>query len=170
LAGAIDSLLKISIAASVLIASGSISYYYMRYLPERDAQIENERKLENARTEYARQVEQSRAAAEKTADIERQAADKEATQTRYKICLKNADSNYSFAWADQCRKIADAAQKNRSECISKSTTDKSSCDLIYPKVDFNPDCSLNRAIGNDLNDQLQKSHERCLQESRLGLQ
>jgi hypothetical protein len=169
LANSIDSILKVSVAASLLIGSGSVSYYYLRYLPERDAQLQSERKLEKARAEYARQVEQSRLAEEKKNGLERQAADKEAIQDKYQACVTTADSNYSLAWADQCRKMSDTAQKNRADCISKSTSDKLFCDRIYPKVDFNPDCSLNRGVGNDLNDQLQKSHERCLQESRLGL-
>lgn len=169
MANTIDSFLKISIAASVLIASASISYYYLRYLPERDAQIERDQKLEKARAEYARQAELSRLAAEKKADAEKQSAARDAIQGRYQACLAAAETNYSLAWSGQCKHVADTAQKSRSDCLSK-TTEKSTCDLIYPKVDFNPDCSLNRVSGNDLNDQLQRSRERCLQESRLGLQ
>jgi hypothetical protein len=50
LAGKIDAILKISIVASVLFASSSVGYYYLSYLPRRDARLEPERALEQLRT------------------------------------------------------------------------------------------------------------------------
>ncbi len=169
LAGPVDTFLKASIAASVLIVSASIAYYYLHYLPQRDAQIDSDRMLERARVEYSRQAEQVRLSAEKRANEEKQTADREAQQARYEFCVHAAETNYSRQWADQCKRISDKAQKQRADCISKAT-DKASCDMIYPPGDASPNCSLPRVLGTDIDDQLQKSRERCLQESRLGLQ
>lgn len=113
MAGKVDSFLKVSIAASVLIASGSVANYYLRYLPQRDTQTENDRKLERARTEYSRQAEQARLAAENQANEEKQAADRETVQSRYQLCVRTAEISYSRGWADQCKRVADKAQKQR---------------------------------------------------------
>ena len=56
----IDALLKISVAVSLVVASGSVAYYHLVYVPQKDARIELERKTENARAEYARQDERAR--------------------------------------------------------------------------------------------------------------
>jgi len=50
LAGKIDAILKLSVVASVLFASSSVRYYYLSYLPRRDARFEPERALEQLRT------------------------------------------------------------------------------------------------------------------------
>lgn len=169
MAGKIDAFLKISIALSVLAAAGSIGYYYSVYLPARDAQIDAERKLELARAEYARQAEQARVAAERHADEQKEAANKDAIQTRYQRCLSNAENLYSIGWTDQCKRVSDNAQKQRADCLAKFPQGKGWCDSVYPKSDFNPNCTLLRTIGTDLNDQLEKAKQQCLQESRLGL-
>jgi hypothetical protein len=169
LPGTIDAFLKASIAASVLIASASVAYYYLYYLPQRDAQVDSDRKLERARIEYSRQAEQARLSAEKQANDAKQNADREAVQNRYQICVQTAEDVYNVSWADQCKRIADKALKQRTDCLAKAT-DKTYCDSVYPPKDATPNCGLPRALGNDLDDQLQKSRERCLQESRLGLQ
>jgi hypothetical protein len=61
----VDTFLKASIAASVLIASASIAYYYLHYLPQRDAQVDRIRQMEQARIEFSRQAEQARLIEEK---------------------------------------------------------------------------------------------------------
>jgi hypothetical protein len=59
-AGTVDAFLKVSVAASLLLAAGSVGYYHSIYLPGRDAQLDRERKLDAARAEYSRQAEQAR--------------------------------------------------------------------------------------------------------------
>ena len=49
LAGKIDAILKLSVVASVLLASSSVGYYYLVHLPHQDAQFEPERVLERLR-------------------------------------------------------------------------------------------------------------------------
>ena len=180
MATTIDSILKVSIAASVLTVSASISYYYLRYLPERDAQIESDRKLEKARAEYSKQAEQARLSAERReADIrlaaekrdaeEKEAAGREAIQIRYRNCLRVAQLNYSANWSQACNQISDDATKSYKECISQGTV-KATCDRLYGGRSASSDCSLPRFRATDINDDLDKAKKRCLEESRAGLQ
>jgi hypothetical protein len=47
---------------------------------------------------------------------------------------------------------------------------KEVCVSMYSGRDASPSCSLPRALGTDLSDELDKSRKRCLDESRAGLQ
>jgi hypothetical protein len=59
------------------------------------------------------------------------------------------------------------AQTDRADCLAKGMV-KATFDMIHPVADPSPSCAL--PGGKVLNDRLQQSRERCLQESRLGLQ
>lgn len=166
----IDGFLKISIAASVILAAASVGYYHVVYLPNRDAQLDDERKLERGRAEYSRLAEQARLADEKRAAEEKQNAEKEAVQTRYQYCIRSAQNIYETGWASQCKRISDAAVKEHSGCIAQGTLQKSACDNIYRTTDASPNCSLPRVLANDLGEDLEKARNRCLQESRSGFQ
>jgi hypothetical protein len=87
-AGKIDALLKVCIVLSVLLVSSSVGYYYLVYLPARDAQIDFERALENARIDAAKRAEQERTLLQQQAIEQRQSAERAATQFRYDACLK----------------------------------------------------------------------------------
>lgn len=157
-----------------------MGYYYSAYLPARDAQLDRDRKLEAARAEYARQAEQARltaarqesearAAAEKQEADERLAAAREAVQRRYRTCVSNAEANYSANWTQACRRISEKTAKDYKDCLAQGTA-KSTCDQVYSERSASPDCSLPRALGNDISEVLDKTRARCLEESRAGLQ
>jgi hypothetical protein len=60
-AGKIDAFLKLSIVAGVLLASSSVAYYYVIYLPDRDARIDaNNGAAEQRRAEEKAAAEQRR--------------------------------------------------------------------------------------------------------------
>jgi hypothetical protein len=182
MAGAVDTFLKISVAVSLLGAAGSVAYYHSIYLPMRDAQLDRDRKQETSRAEYARQSELAKAtaqkreaeirdAAEKREAAERQAAERETIQSRYQGCVRRAEYNYNSNWAQQCKKEIDGAATKYKDCISQPQADKNFCNTLYSARNNSPtDCSLHRVLGGDLNDQLEKSRKRCLDESRAGLQ
>jgi hypothetical protein len=170
LAGKVDAFLKISAAASIMLASASVGYYYVVYLPQRDAQTDRERKLETARAEYSRQTEHARLAAEKRDAEEKEIAAREAVQARYQGCIRSAESNYSASWATQCRRISDKSAKDYNDCVTKGQMSKELCVSMYSGRDASPSCSLPRALGTDISDELDKSRKRCLEESRAGLQ
>ncbi len=165
---AVDAFLKLSLAVSLLAAAGSVGYYHAIYLPARDSQLDRDRKIESARAEYSRQAEQARLAEENRQAEENQAAAREAVQVRYRTCLTNAENNYSYSWAQACKRISDQAVKDSKDCLSQPVNTKSSCDLLYPERAR--DCtSLPRVLATDIGD-LDKARKRCLDESQAGLQ
>jgi hypothetical protein len=168
MAGPVDAFLKVSIAAAALFASASVGYYYVHYLPQRDAQLDQNRKLEAARADLAKQADYARQAAEKRASEERQTANREALQARYRLCVSNVERNYSETWAEECRKVSAKAKKDRADCYARGGTTKDLCDAINPVKEYSEDCSLPN--GKAINEQLERSRARCLQESQLGLQ
>jgi len=156
LAGKLDTFLKLSIIASVFMASASVGYYYLVYLPRRDAQldfqyqmerkaVEVEKRQERARAEAEKEAEQQRLRLEEQAREERQAAEKAGAQQRYQQCIKIARSDYETSWAAECKRIAIEVRK------------------------ADPTCTLPRKIGADLTDRLHQEVDRCLQENKAGL-
>jgi hypothetical protein len=59
LAAKIVAILKLSIVASVLLASSSAGYYYLIYLPQRDLQFEPQRVLERFRAAAEKRAERA---------------------------------------------------------------------------------------------------------------
>jgi hypothetical protein len=109
LAGKIDAILKLSVVASVLLASSSVGYYYLVHLPHQDAQFEPERVLERFRGAAKKRAEQElllfeqqaweQRAAEQQAAEERQALEK---ANRYQVCLSRATDNYNASRLAAC--------------------------------------------------------------------
>jgi hypothetical protein len=162
----VDGFLKFCAAVSLLVAAASVGYYFSVYLPERDAKMDREKQFEQAKAEIARKSEQARLAEEREAEIKRQSDAAEAKQFRYRMCLANAEELYSQNWASRCREEAQAATKRRIDC--QKTAPSANCDGMYPVVDAGPNCTLSG--GKVLNERLEKSRNRCLEESRSGVQ
>jgi hypothetical protein len=169
-AGKIDAFLKLSVALSLLGAAGSVGYYYSVYLPTRDAQLDQDRKIESAKSEFARRTEAQARQAEAQAQEDRQAAQKAAIRDRYQTCTRIADMSYNSNWALNCKRLADKQAKDRSECLSGGITQKSACESLYPPRDPGASCSLPRTIAADLDSDQNRAHEMCLRESQAGLQ
>jgi hypothetical protein len=174
--GKVDTFLKLCVAAAMLVASASVAYYYVIYLPQRDVRLDRDRRLEVGLAQYARQAERAKSAAEQSRRDEEkrdaelaQAAAREASQQRYQNCLRTAEDIYSAFWAAQCKRIADKAAKNLKDCIAQGIADKEQCHSIYSR-DVSPNCVLPRIVGTDISDVLDKSRKRCLDENRAGLQ
>jgi hypothetical protein len=170
MAGKIDAFLKLSVALSLLGAAGSVGYYYSVYLPTRDAQLERDRKVENAKLEFARLAETEARRSEAQAQEEQKAADKAAIRDRYQTCVNGADATYSSNWALNCKRLADKQVKDRSECLTGGMMQKSTCDSLYATRDPTGNCSLPRPIASDLDGDRHRAREMCLRESQAGLQ
>jgi hypothetical protein len=80
-AGRIDAFLKLSVIAGVLVASSSVAYYYVVYLPRRDAQLDVEQAWERARADAERRAEWERALSEQRAS-EQRASERRASEQR----------------------------------------------------------------------------------------
>jgi hypothetical protein len=167
----IDVVFKLSIVAAILLVSSSVGYYYVVYLPSRDARLDEERRLDIARAEAEKRAEQERVLAEQRALEQRQTLEKVAAQVRYDACQNRATANYSASWATSCKRIADNNLKKRADCIKTASSDymRSTCNDIW-KVDPGPNCTLPRALGTDIEQEMVRAQDRCLQESKAGLQ
>jgi hypothetical protein len=163
LAGKIDAILKISIIASVLFASSSAGYYYLSYLPRRDARFEPERALEQLLMEQ--QASEQRA-------LEQQAAEQRQlleNADRYQACLSRASQSYNDSRMAACNRLQEKVIKNHDTCIRSGFREKV-CNLAYVVREPSPNCTLPQAIASNLDDEAEKARDRCLKESRLGLQ
>jgi hypothetical protein len=166
MAGPVDAILKLSVAVSLLGAGASVGYYYSAYLPARDAKLDNERRLETAHAEFARKVAEEHADAERSAAEDRQARERAAVQASYDACINRVVAGYNASWASNCKRLADQARKSRAGCTGTAE----SCDLIFPARDAGPDCALPPNLASSLDTQVDRDKDRCLQESRAGLQ
>ncbi len=150
----LDALLKLSIIAGVLFASASVGYYFLVYLPQRDAQFDAQRAQEKEQADAAREAQQERQAEE--------AAD---AQLRYQTCLTHATENYNAVWASNCKRVAEQTLADRATCIYS----KEMCNSLYQPRDSSPNCALPGLLAKDLNASLDRARDRCLQESKAGL-
>jgi hypothetical protein len=160
---AVDTFLKISLAASLLAAGGSVGYYYAAYLPARDAQLDSER----VHAESARKAAEDRVQAEREAAAEqRQAHDKAAAQVRYESCIARAASVRDGSWTSNCKNLADRAQKDRANCTFLPAT----CDRMFPARDPTVACPLPKDLASSISADLERSKDRCFAELKAGLQ
>jgi hypothetical protein len=176
LAGKIDAILKLSVVASVLLASSSVGYYYLVDLPHRDAQFEPERVLEKLRAAAKKRAEQEQLffeqqaseqrAAEQQAVEERQALEK---GNRYQVCLSRATDNYNASRLAACNRPREKIIKDRDDCI-KLGFSKEVCAMAHVVREASPNCTLPRAVALALDADVEKARDRCLEEDRAGLQ
>ncbi|NOJ47830.1 hypothetical protein [Bradyrhizobium archetypum] len=166
MAGPVDAFLKISLAVSLLGAAGSVGYYYSVYLPARDVQMDNERRLEKARADIARKAAEERAREEQDAAEQRRALERGAAQVNYEACISRVENTYHATWASNCKGVAEKVRKARASCTFGPTT----CDSIHAAPDPGPNCSLPTTIASSINASMQQGKDRCLQESKAGLQ
>lgn len=148
-----------------MLAAGSVGYYYSVYLPNRDAELDGERRLEKARAEFARKSAEERALAEREAAEQKQTREKAEIQARYEYCITRAERAYDTNWTSTCKSLADKARKDRASCTLPPAT----CDSMYPVRDPTVACSLPQSLASSINTDLERSKNRCLQESNAGL-
>jgi hypothetical protein len=174
--GKLDALFKLSIIGSVLLASLSVGYYYVIYLPRRDAQLNFEQKMERARSEDARRAEQARTLAEherarteQQALEQRQSAEKAGIKLHYEKCLLSAAADYDVLWAAKCSAYREILLKEHDDCISNRFMTKTICDENHKVPDASASCKLPGAIASAVETSLDRARNCCLQESAAGL-
>jgi len=146
----VDQVLKISVAAAILFAGLGVGYYYAFYLPQKDAR--------------ARADAQAAAAAQAKAQ-----QDAEAKRTAgYKACLDAAQTSYRNDWNSNCMLKADEQEASYRSCLGQPYASPEQCRASFPPLE-RMDCSLPVAIAGQLNDQLDKSKARCVEQARAGL-
>lgn len=76
------------------------------------------------------------------------AAGKADAQARYHSCVSGVETDYDYAWANECRRIFQPTETG-------------------PR--YTPNCALPVSIANELNAILERHRDRCLQEVNAGL-
>jgi len=177
LAAKINALLKLSVIASLLLASSGVGYYYGVYLPGRDAQLDEERTLEKVRAYADKRAEQERLASEQRELEQRQAAakiasekEKAAAEARYQTCLKDAGIHHDASWTAECKRLADKALQDHADCLAKSNLSQGYCDTAYRPRDASPNCMLPVTAATALDGDLNTARNRCLQERKAALE
>jgi SPOR domain len=174
LAGKIDAILKLSVVASVLLASSSVGYYYLVHLPHRDAQFEPERVLERLRAVAKKRAEQEewlfeqqaseRRAAEQQRVEERQTVEK---ANRYQACLNQATDNYNASRLAACNRAREKIIKDQDDCV-KLGFSRGVCAMAHVVREASPNCTLPRTVALTLDTDVEKARDRCMEEDKDG--
>jgi hypothetical protein len=114
-AARMNTVLKLSVVVSLLLASSGVGFYYGIYLPRRDAQLENERRQEKAQADAQKRVAQERSLAERKKAEQRQAETKASAEAHYQTCLNKANVTHETLWAAECKRLAEKALADHTE-------------------------------------------------------
>jgi hypothetical protein len=162
----ICAILKVGVAASALLASSSVGYYYLAYLPYRDAEPERALELaagkmpaEQGQSFFEQQALERRAAQQKATE-ERQALEK---ANRYQACLSRATEKYNASRLSTCNLPREKIIKDRDDCIKLGFSEKV-CAMAHVVPEASPNCTLPRAVALSLDADVEKARDRCREE------
>jgi hypothetical protein len=168
--GKLAARLRLGLIASVVLAASSVALYYKLYVPIREAQIANERLLEQAQAEARKRAEQERLLAQQQDADQTQAAAKAAAQARYQSCIGSAAATHDSAWAAECKRRSDQIRQDHDDCLNKLKLPQTYCDASYVVRDDSPTCMLPGTIATVLDADLQRARNLCLRNSQALLQ
>jgi hypothetical protein len=170
-----NAILKISIVASVLLASFGVGYYYLVYLPQREVQFEPQRVLERFRAAaekragraeqelslFEQKVSEQRVAEQKVAE-ERQALQK---ANRYQACLSRATDSYNTSRLAACNRPREKIIKDQDDCV-KLGFSRNVCTMAHVIPEASRNCGLPRTVALALDAGVEIARDRCLEEDR----
>ena len=155
-----DAVLKLSLAAAVLLAGAGVGYYFGIFLP---AQAIHETRDSGTR----RQIEST----DRTADLERarlaEAQRREAAQQRYQACLGTANTTYSARWSSGCRVQHERQQAAYDDCADDLFSTRAGCARKFP-VEPERGCALPVQISDRLVSDRDAARAQCLGELQGG--
>jgi len=91
-----------------------------------------------------------------------------AVQNDYQACLDNANIGHDAAWASECQRIGDKDRRDYANCTDNLNLSKTYCDAAYTIRDVSPSCRLPPGIATGLDAELERSRNRCLQQSKAS--
>ena len=150
--GIADTVLKLSVAVAFLIAGVSVGYYFLVYVPAKDARA---------------QAAATAAAANATAQ---QAASQQAATRRaanYNSCLAAADTAYHADWNSNCATRSQQREADFNRCVGGFLSE-SDCRDQNPYIPPT-DCQLPTVVADSINGELKDAKDRCLQQAKDGL-
>jgi hypothetical protein len=159
----IDTILKVAVIVAVTATSSALSYYYIIYLPLRDAQMEAVRQTEmRVAEEKARQEIERAAALERAARYQQEWA-----KERYRLCVSIAEQSYSLNWDTECERQSTRQNQLIASCISEQ---RFGCQSLFDKKIPAQDCALPKDLADQYNTRLKDDRDRCMQEYRDAIQ
>ena len=154
--GVADTVLKLSIALAFLIAGVSVGYYFLVYVPGKDARAQA---AATAAAANAKATASAQAAASQQAAAKRTA--------NYNSCLASADATYHADWDGNCATRSQQREADFNRCAGGFLSD-SECRETNPYIPP-ADCQLPSTIADSLNGELRDAKDRCLQQAKDGL-
>jgi hypothetical protein len=166
----IDALLKLSVIASLLLASSGVAYYYAVYLPQRDSERDRETSLQKLHVYAEKRATEERSATQHGEADQRGAEAKASAGVRYQNCVDGARTDHDMSWAAACKRLADKVTQDHTNCLSIPNLPKGYCDVAYRTRDPAANCTLPVEMGADLDAALNAARKFCLQERNAALQ
>jgi len=170
-----NAILRISIVASVFLASAGVGYYYLVYLPQREVQFEPQRVLERFRAAaekraagakqelslFEHKVSDQRAAEQRVAE-ERQSLEK---ANRYQACLSRATDSYNTSRLAACNRTREKIVKDQDDCVNLGFP-RNVCAMAHVIPEASPNCKLPRTVALALDAEVEVARNDCLEEDR----
>src|SRR5580658_5747719 len=169
LAAKIDAFLKLSVIASLLLASSGVAYYYAVYLPQRDSEQDRESSLQKLHAHGQKRADQERSVAQRRETEQRQAEAKAGAGIRYQNCVDGARSSHDVSWAAACQRLADKVVQGHTDCLSIANLPRGYCDAAYGARDSSAHCTLPAEMAVDLDANLNTARKTCLQERNAAM-
>ena len=152
-----DAVLKLAIAAAILTIALSVGYYFVVYIPRRDA--DNQARAAAAQSAQAAQQAQQAAQAQQNQTARRDA---------YNSCVADASAAYSANWDSSCRTQSDERSSQYRSCASGGFYNVQQCLNMYPALPAS-NCTLPAAVGNRWDQLLKTDKDKCLEVAKDGL-
>lgn len=156
-----DAVLKLSLAAAVLLAGAGVGYYFGIFLP---AEAIHETLDKGTR----RQTEDT----DRSADLERaRLADEQkraAAQQRYEGCLASASLTYQDHWSQACRAQSARQQAAYEDCADDLFSTREGCARKFP-VEPERGCALPVQLSGRLVADRDAARAQCLGELQGGV-
>jgi hypothetical protein len=170
-----NAILKVSLVASLLLASSGAGYYYLVYLAQREVQLEPQRVLERFRAAAEKRAERAeqelslfeqnvwehRAAEQKVAE-ERQALEK---ANRYKACLSRATDSHNSSRLAACNRTREKIIKDQDDCFNLGFS-RNVCAMAHVIPEASPNCKLPKTVALALDAGVEIARDRCLEEDK----
>ena len=155
-----DAVLKLSLAAAILMAGAGVGYYFGIFLPAQAIR-------ESLNTGEQRQVQ----SIDRTDELARaeaaEAQRREAAQARYRACVSTADMGYQERWSAACRAQHARQQAAFEDCADNLFSTRDGCARKFP-VEPEHGCALPLSIGNRLSTARDAAKAQCLGEMQGG--
>lgn len=152
-----DAVLKLSLAAGVLLAGSGVGYYFGIFLPTQAIHETLNKNTSRDAGEAARLAQTERAEEQK----------REAAQQRYDGCLASANLAYQERWASGCRAQNQRQQAAFEDCADDLFSTREGCAGKFPIQPIRG-CSLPVPISNRLTADRDAARAQCLGELQGG--